>query len=166
MEPGERKVSGTAARISHGRAYHHLTLLVHVDLCRLRDSLRSPYKQQIETTATRSVPAKAVGYLQQEVHVDVQSVHQRMIKAVRQQFEDVDYKEIEQPLNENTYPGVTSSYNLLQSRQWIFGKCPEFSVTLKTDGNDYKVHVKDDIIRESDTRCYPKGSVFSLFLAK
>lgn len=47
LEPGERKVSGTAARISHGRAYHHLTLLVDVDVERLKTALRSPYAVSI-----------------------------------------------------------------------------------------------------------------------
>uniref|UniRef100_A0A914R1Z1 BPL/LPL catalytic domain-containing protein n=1 Tax=Parascaris equorum TaxID=6256 RepID=A0A914R1Z1_PAREQ len=28
LQPGERKVSGTAARIANGRAYHHMTLLM------------------------------------------------------------------------------------------------------------------------------------------
>lgn len=44
MQPGCRKCSGTAARIIKERAYHHLTLLVTVDLTVLSTSLRSPFK--------------------------------------------------------------------------------------------------------------------------
>lgn len=43
LQPGERKVSGTAARIAHGRAYHHMSLLVNVDLSVLKESLKSPF---------------------------------------------------------------------------------------------------------------------------
>ena len=56
MQPGRRKcsgerkkmtdrendVTGTAARIARGRAYHHMTMLVDVDLSVLSGMLRSP----------------------------------------------------------------------------------------------------------------------------
>ena len=47
IEPGGSKISGTAARISHGRAYHHFTLLVDANLEKLRFSLQSPMKVSV-----------------------------------------------------------------------------------------------------------------------
>jgi lipoate-protein ligase A len=44
IEPGGSKISGTAARISHGKAYHHFTLLVDANMEKLRYSLQSTLK--------------------------------------------------------------------------------------------------------------------------
>ncbi|KIH51914.1 hypothetical protein ANCDUO_17992 [Ancylostoma duodenale] len=49
LQPGSRKCSGTAARITTARAYHHLTLLVNADLLVLSTSLRSPYRECVVT---------------------------------------------------------------------------------------------------------------------
>ncbi|KAH7728883.1 CRE-GIP-2 protein [Aphelenchoides avenae] len=126
LEPGERKVSGTAARISHGRAYHHLTLLVDVDVERLKTALRSPYADSIETNATRSVRAKAVGHLSQDVPgLRVDEAQRVVIDAVCLQFEELEICHVENPLDEQRFPGVTENLRVLQSEEWIFGKCPK-----------------------------------------
>lgn len=54
LSDGGSKISGTAARVSQGRAYHHLTLLVEADLERMKKALHSPLRTKIETNATRS----------------------------------------------------------------------------------------------------------------
>lgn len=43
LQPGRRKISGSAARIIRQVAYHHLTLLVNVDIDILRRSLSSAF---------------------------------------------------------------------------------------------------------------------------
>uniref|UniRef100_A0A1I8BIR9 BPL/LPL catalytic domain-containing protein n=1 Tax=Meloidogyne hapla TaxID=6305 RepID=A0A1I8BIR9_MELHA len=63
IEPNESKMSGTAARISQGKAYHHFTFLVSPNMENLNYSLQSPLKKKIETTATKSIRAKSVGCL-------------------------------------------------------------------------------------------------------
>ena len=52
---GERKVSGTAAKIGRKSAYHHCTLLVNVDTTILHSALNNPASSIIESNATKSV---------------------------------------------------------------------------------------------------------------
>lgn len=44
LQPGQRKISGTAARIVRQVAYHHLTLLVNANVATLKRSLSSPFR--------------------------------------------------------------------------------------------------------------------------
>ncbi|KAF7625983.1 BPL/LPL catalytic domain-containing protein [Meloidogyne graminicola] len=44
VEPNNSKISGTAARISNGKAYHHFTLLVNPNMKNLHLSLQSSLK--------------------------------------------------------------------------------------------------------------------------
>lgn len=55
---GERKISGTAAKLSRTGAYHHCTLLVNVDSSLHEASLPGLGPRVIETNATRSVRSR------------------------------------------------------------------------------------------------------------
>ena len=52
---GEKKISGTAAKIGRNTAYHHCTLLVNVDTTNLHRALNNPVAEAIETNATKSI---------------------------------------------------------------------------------------------------------------
>uniref|UniRef100_A0A0N4ZYK4 BPL/LPL catalytic domain-containing protein n=1 Tax=Parastrongyloides trichosuri TaxID=131310 RepID=A0A0N4ZYK4_PARTI len=128
LMPGERKISGTAARISKGRAYHHLTLLVDVNLSILKEALKSPWIHLIQTNATRSVPAKAVGFLKQEVEdINVNDVKNTLINGLyKTNIGNLNVYEI----NPNRDDEIDENdLKLLQSWEWIYGKTPKFSYT-------------------------------------
>ncbi|GJD12957.1 Lipoate-protein ligase A [Galdieria sulphuraria] len=55
----DRKVAGSAYRITAERAYHHTTLLVQADLWRLEEALHCSEKFTVETKATESIRSKS-----------------------------------------------------------------------------------------------------------
>ncbi|CEF64283.1 Lipoyltransferase 1, mitochondrial [Strongyloides ratti] len=126
LNPGERKISGTAARISKGRAYHHLTLLVDVNLITLKNSLKSPWVEKIETNATRSVPAKAVGFLGQEIkNITVEDVKETLVDGLTKENGGKINIFMVNPNNDEEID--VEDLKLLKSWDWIYGKTPKFT---------------------------------------
>ncbi|CAD5229457.1 unnamed protein product [Bursaphelenchus okinawaensis] len=135
--PGDRKISGTAARIAKGRAYHHLTLLVDTDLAALSLSLRSPLQGLIQTNATRSVRAKAVGQLKQDVPgITTKEIKDIVIAGFGKQNVETQIIEIEENevIDEEKRPGITTKYDELRTSEWLVEKTPKFTLTLP-EGN-------------------------------
>ncbi|VDM54126.1 unnamed protein product [Angiostrongylus costaricensis] len=145
MHPGYRKCSGTAARIVKERAYHHLTLLVGVDLMVLSNSLRSPFKDFITTTATGSTRANAVGFLKQDDQsADVQSVRTTLIEQFASRFKDCLITEIniDQELRKNEK--ISRSFSEITDWNWIYGKTPRFWF----DNGYMKQYIEGGIIKQ------------------
>jgi len=160
LQPGDKKISGTAARLSHGRAYHHLTLLIKPNLPILRRILQSPYFDKIETNATRSVRAKAVGQLIDVVpNLETADVIEVLLDGVQQlsnraELIHVDSNEIK---DEEKWNGVEKTKEELQSEEWIYGKSPKFTLCL----NDQKVVVEHGTVVETNNELYTIGSFFN-----
>uniref|UniRef100_A0A7E4ZWY9 BPL/LPL catalytic domain-containing protein n=1 Tax=Panagrellus redivivus TaxID=6233 RepID=A0A7E4ZWY9_PANRE len=125
---GERKVSGTAARIVKGRAYHHLTLLVDEDLDLLRACLKSPFRGRVKTNATESVPAKAIGQLSQDVPgIKIDDVRDVLFQNFALQYETCNIVVVN-ALDESAFPGVNATEAELRSWDWRFAKSPKFTL--------------------------------------
>ncbi|KAI1721094.1 putative lipoate-protein ligase A [Ditylenchus destructor] len=158
--PDQCKISGTAARISHGRAYHHFTVLVNVTLDVLRCALRSNLKERVETNATRSVPAKCVGYLAQSVpSVTVPQVHEIIMEAFCGQFHESKMVEMNpgELLYNSTHslsPLISKNHELLRSEDWIFHKTPKFDFRIYDDNNPDTL--KDDCFEKI---CVERGRI-------
>uniref|UniRef100_A0AC34FBI7 BPL/LPL catalytic domain-containing protein n=1 Tax=Panagrolaimus sp. ES5 TaxID=591445 RepID=A0AC34FBI7_9BILA len=151
--PDERKVSGTAARIARGRAYHHLTLLVDEDLDVLRRSLNSPFKNRIKTNATQSVPAKHVGQLSQDAPgITVDEVKELLINSFQKQFKKCQIITVEE-ISESAFPDIQKTQKELLSWEWRFAKSPKFIL-------DDNVQVENGIIKVSSNPNYQIGSQF------
>ncbi|EYC32040.1 hypothetical protein Y032_0003g1367 [Ancylostoma ceylanicum] len=145
LQPGSRKCSGTAARITTARAYHHLTLLVNADLLVLSTSLRSPYKEYINTNASRSVRAPAVGFLKQDdASAEVSSVRETVIQQFSERFKEcvVTDVDVDEELKKNEQ--VVENLSFLKDWNWIFGKTPKFWF----ENGSRKQYVEAGIIKE------------------
>uniref|UniRef100_A0A915C158 BPL/LPL catalytic domain-containing protein n=1 Tax=Parascaris univalens TaxID=6257 RepID=A0A915C158_PARUN len=147
LQPGERKVSGTAARIANGRAYHHMTLLVNVDLPVLKESLKSPLAEKITTNASASVRARAVGFLaQDDPSVTIQNVIATVSDAFKRHYEATEVLVVPDVVDEQRFPGVTENERLLRSWEWTFAKSPKFTIRLR----DNIVHVEKGVVQKVD----------------
>lgn len=162
--PGERKISGTAARIASGRAYHHLTLLVDTDLEALRRSLTSPLAALISTNATRSTRAKAVGQLSQDVpDVCTDEVAQMVVPVFAAQFGETEVVQLsaEEVLAAGRMPGLDQTIDQLKSDEWVFRKTPLFTLV---DGNGGSVVVEKGRVSESSVPGLEKAADFPINL--
>lgn len=144
LHPGSRKCSGTAARIAKGQAYHHLTLLVDADLQVLKNSLRSPWRDQIESNATRSVRAPAVGFLRQDdPKASVAESEEAIVEAYRNLFEQSRIGTIDVSAKIRANPEISKILEELKSWKWIYGKSPKFKFCGE---NGSELEVKDGLI--------------------
>ncbi|PAV60278.1 hypothetical protein WR25_07137 [Diploscapter pachys] len=127
-----RKISGTAARIARGRAYHHLTLLVDSKADILKAALKSPFRDQIETNASKSVRAAKVGCMREDkANISLEEVRRGIIKAFKEGHEECEVEHVDvQKISEQETEVVTNLEELL-SWEWRYGKTPKFIFTTK-----------------------------------
>ncbi|VDM96394.1 unnamed protein product [Thelazia callipaeda] len=131
LQPGQRKISGTAARIIRGVAYHHLTLLINVDIDILKRSLSSPFSEKLLTSATRSIRAQAVGYLAQDIpRISVEEVQNVLVRSLQDQYLTTDIVTIPNVIADEQFPGVLENLKELKSWEWIYGRTPQFTLSL------------------------------------
>nr|CDJ82370.1 Biotin lipoate A B protein ligase domain containing protein [Haemonchus contortus] len=145
LQPGSRKCSGTAARITREKSYHHLTLLIEADLMLLSAALKSPFRDCIRTNASRSVRAPAVGFLKQDdSSVEVHTARDVLVEHFASQFEEcpVDEVDVDEEVVRNEQ--CTKILSDLTDWQWIFGKTPKFWF----ESGDTKQYVEAGIIKE------------------
>ncbi|CAJ0578426.1 unnamed protein product, partial [Mesorhabditis spiculigera] len=125
-----KKVSGTAARISKGRSYHHLTLLVDTDREAMHTLLHSPLEESITTNATRSTRAMAgVGCLRDsQPLLTVPRLQEALLAAYRKCFTECETEEVDVDNLLIEAPEVAAVHDELIDWSWRFGKTPKFQV--------------------------------------
>ena len=137
---GERKISGTAAKLSRTGAYHHCTLLVNVDTSSLHEALNNPASgpEVIETNATISVRSPVENLANMEAGAgDTERLILRIEEAVARLVSETEDIVNVEPCEEN-YPGLEKIVKGYESWDWTFGKSPKFTVNT-TDGSKYPV---------------------------
>ncbi|KJH44192.1 lipoyltransferase and lipoate-protein ligase [Dictyocaulus viviparus] len=145
MQPGSRKCSGTAARIIRDRAYHHLTLLVNVDLTVLSASLQSPFKDFITTNATRSIRASALGFLHQDdPSIDMHCIRNTLIEHFASQFEVCLINEVDVDEEMQKNEEMCEDFANITDWKWIYGKTPRFWF----ENGSVKQYVEGGIIKK------------------
>jgi lipoyltransferase 1 len=120
---GTKKVSGTAAKIARGSAYHHCTLLVNVDTSNLHKALNNPASAIIETNATKSVRSPVENLANKCEAVNIEEIE----SAIAHQFAGNRIVDIHP--SDLVYEGLDEIEEGYQSWSWIYGKSPKFSLT-------------------------------------
>ncbi|CAK5103251.1 unnamed protein product [Meloidogyne enterolobii] len=131
FELNNSKMSGTAARISQGKAYHHFTLLVNPNMENLHFSLQSPLKEKIETTATKSFRAASVSCLTNVLRIKgerlkdneiMEMTEKSIFKAFSANYDNLNIKLDVFP-NEENFPGFFKFFLKLKQ-----GPCNSFGI--------------------------------------
>uniref|UniRef100_A0A915DEU9 BPL/LPL catalytic domain-containing protein n=1 Tax=Ditylenchus dipsaci TaxID=166011 RepID=A0A915DEU9_9BILA len=165
------KFSGTAARVAHGRAYHHLTILVDACLDVLQSSLSSVFKGKIQTNATRSTPAKSIAFLAEKVpSISVPKVQESVVQAFLKQFVEYEIVEwrrsesdsVQAEENQDYTSDFQENLRMLQTDDWIFGKTPKFELRIFDPTVDayFDIVVDKDEIKESQHPEFIVGESF------
>lgn len=126
-----RKVSGSAYRITHNACYHHLTLLWNADLEVLNQSLQ-PTLSSLETKATESVRSKVANLSE----FDSSIKHESICVSLSKHFEELNgTSEIKYYTQSDieSINDIKEEYMRLSDWDWIFGKTPRFTQLLKGD---------------------------------
>uniref|UniRef100_A0A131XZQ0 Putative lipoate-protein ligase a n=1 Tax=Ixodes ricinus TaxID=34613 RepID=A0A131XZQ0_IXORI len=123
------KISGTASKIGHQKAYHHFTLLVDVNTTTLHQVLGGRC-EHIDSKATSSVKASVKNLKELCPRMTVESLaesvglaHQARLSHDRgHQIHTVDP-------SEEDFPGIDATCAHLQSWDWVFGMTPRFTIS-------------------------------------
>ncbi|KAI1702643.1 putative lipoate-protein ligase A [Ditylenchus destructor] len=170
LQPSEAKISGTAARVSDGRAYHHLTILVNVDLETLHATLHSKLMDKIHTSATPSQRARLVGCLGQLVSgITVSEIQDIVMDCFKSNFEDCQTIEWTHSEDDKLqYPGLHENFRMLDSKEWVFGRTPKFELSIfNTVVDDFvSIVVERGRIKESTHVDFPVGVSFRRALSE
>ena len=123
---GERKVSGTAAKLGKDAAYHHCTLLLAVDRSHLSSALSNPVAAaMVESNATPSVRSPVENLLGEE-DGEVEGAVARLEQEVADWFGCGTIGEVEP--REEDFPGLQKLLEAQTDWQWTHGKSPKFTV--------------------------------------
>lgn len=126
------KISGTAARIGHGKAYHHCTLLVDVNTTALHQVLRGHYGH-IESKATQSVQASVKNLKELCPRLTMESLSASLARAFLSRHEaaaaaNAQGGQLVDPSEEH-FPGIDAMCEKLQGWDWVFGTTPRFTIS-------------------------------------
>lgn len=156
---GEKKISGTAAKLGHPTAYHHCTLLVNSNKLHLSEALvheeanyiskatasvKSPIKNLNDVNRAVNVPQllSAVGYEFLRTHATelIDGGQEHIMK--QQGFQLVNP-------TEKWFPGINEIRDTFQSWDWVYGNTPKFCVekeiNMRAEEKDYKMLLRVDV---------------------
>ncbi|KAJ1759708.1 hypothetical protein GGF48_000589 [Coemansia sp. RSA 921] len=116
---GERKVSGSAFRLTSSRAFHHGTMLIDADLARLNGCLRSRHADAIEARGVDSVRSAVANLRDYSWAID----HDAFCTAVRRQF-DASFG----PVHDMPFDAAanTEMKDRIRTWDWLFAQTPDF----------------------------------------
>ncbi|KAK0569674.1 hypothetical protein OC861_000756 [Tilletia horrida] len=149
-DPLERKISGSAYKLTAHRAYHHGTLLLHADLSQLGHSLRNLRGEALQSKGVASVRATVVNLVDAFPEAQGRLHWGEVSKAIVREFgqtyassqnelgffaehalEAIKVGEQDEVVSRLRADSVfKESYQDLQSWEWIFGQTPEFTHAL------------------------------------
>lgn len=123
------KISGTAAKLGRTTAYHHCTVLFKADTSRMSQVLKPGPTDGVESKATRSVGSPVKNLRDVIPSIDFEPLLEGIGDIFRQQYQLPQRQplEIVTP-SEEEFPGLTEIGEHLRSWDWLFGKCPRFTV--------------------------------------
>uniref|UniRef100_A0A224YSN6 Lipoyltransferase 1 n=1 Tax=Rhipicephalus zambeziensis TaxID=60191 RepID=A0A224YSN6_9ACAR len=127
------KISGTAAKIGHLKAYHHCTVLVDVNTTVLHQVLGGRYSN-IDSKASPSVRASVMNLKELCPRLTVESLSAslaaRFIRQHEDEVTDVASNQVVHSVDpaEQHFPGIDAICEKLQTWKWIFGTTPKFTI--------------------------------------
>ena len=119
----DKKVSGSAYKLTRKRSYHHGTMLLDTDLSRVSALLKCPAKNLIEARGVASVPSPVTN-----VHVPVESFISEVVGEFATLYGDAGIAEVEEEEAAGV-DGVMEGVRELSSQEWVYGQTPKFTLT-------------------------------------
>lgn len=126
----QRKVSGTASKLSSKNAYHHCTLLVDSDLQLMKSVIRREHPEYVISNATSSTRSSVTNLKELNNSIDIDSV----IKDISNAFSHNCFS-----IDADNFLDTKDAEKIFSSWDWIYGRTPKF--TLKKVFHDGELNV-------------------------
>ncbi|TPX65516.1 hypothetical protein CcCBS67573_g08104 [Chytriomyces confervae] len=132
-----RKVSGSAFKVVHEKAYAHGTMLISSDLESLGTQLKSPRKGALVGKGVESFPSKVTRLIDHSYTV----THTDFCRAVAEEFGIVYNKEagLKNHMTElgmadfNSNPKMQEYYDEIKTFEWKWGQTPTFTHAIEKE---------------------------------
>lgn len=125
----EKKISGSAFRLSASRAFHHGTLLIETDLNALQKYL-TPDQTKLAAKGIRSVASRVANLRDFQPELTHEKLNRALIEQFSQQHDGKVIIEELTPATLEKEALLNDSYQYYSSWQWRFGQTPAFSHTI------------------------------------
>jgi len=126
---GPRKVSGSAFREAHDRAFHHGTMLISSDLTKLSNYL-TPNPKKLESKGRASVRSRVMNLVELAPELTKDLLYQAIIEEFFKfhggtcEIETLDHSKL------TLMPQLQERFAFYGDWNWRFGKTPEFHQTM------------------------------------
>jgi lipoate-protein ligase A len=122
----EKKISGSAFKLSSDRAFHHGTLLINLDMARISNYL-TPDKKKLQSKGIRSVKSRVANL----VEFNSELTHEKLSEAIIQEFFETYGEECEPEVLDHEQlkkiPHLQNYFDQMSDWNWRFGKTPDFA---------------------------------------
>jgi lipoate-protein ligase A len=125
----EKKISGSAFKLTSSRAYHHGTMLIDTDLNLLLKYL-TPKSIDIQGLGTDSVRSTVTKLRDYSYTIDHSSFCESVGLEFQKQFGKTETVFVDSSFVNDTIRDIAAS---LQTREWIYGQTPRYSLKLSKD---------------------------------
>ena len=129
MAEGPCKVSGSAFREAHDRAFHHGTMLINSDLSKLSRYL-TPNPKKLQSKGRASVRARVMNLVEEAPEMTTESLYNAIIEEFFTfhggtcEIETLDHSKL------TLMPELQERFAFYSDWNWRFGKTPEFQQTM------------------------------------
>ena len=126
---GDRKFSGSAFRETRDRCFHHGTVLMSANLCRLADYL-TPHPKKMQSKGRTSVRARVMNLSEVAPRLNHETLCPAIIETFCAHYGSRAQVEELEPSRLQVLPGLSETFDELRSWEWRFGHAPQFSIQL------------------------------------
>lgn len=122
----QKKISGSAFKLSPDRAFHHGTLLINADLSRISHYL-TPDKEKLQSKGIKSVKSRVANLVEFNPQINHDSLCQAVIEEFFQTYGTSCEPEILDHEQLKTIPHLQQYFDQMSDWNWRFGKTPDFA---------------------------------------
>ncbi|KRY55248.1 U5 small nuclear ribonucleoprotein 40 kDa protein [Trichinella britovi] len=118
------KISGTAAKLTSNAAYHHLTVMLDVNLKRLSLALNSNIRGVL-TNATESRRSSVISLRQFQPELDYDQLVEAVVEDFARNYESCQVENVLH-VDDGHFVKISDNVEQLKSWNWRFGQSPKF----------------------------------------
>ena len=142
-----KKISGMARLEDEEKILIHGTLMVDLDLRKLSNCL-TPDISKFNGKGIKSIKSRVVNLNQLNSSITISSLKSSLIESFKKEYPEA------KSISHNQYPDEISIYQMLISKDWIFGRKEKAQIqrTLKVEGRPLiiDIDIDNDIIKNID----------------
>lgn len=145
-----RKFSGNA--FYHGKvaSYHHGTILVNADMKKLSEYLNVS-KAKLKAKGVKSVKSRVINLRELNLELTIETIKEAMKMAFEEIYAPLTHERSTEDILK--IPAFESYHKKYSSKEWIFGKSPNFDFTAETrfgwGGIELGLSINEGKVREA-----------------